>query len=207
MYVDVKAGQLDWIQIYHLCIGFVNPRPIALVSTISPDGRHNLAPFSFYNMVSANPPVVVFSPALRRDGAPKHTLINVEASRQFVIATVTDEIAQKMVHCAADLPYGDSEFEFSGLTPTHATQVKPPLVKEAKVNIECTLRQIVKTGDKPGSGCMTFGDVVAIHVEDEILDDNGRVDPHRLRTVGRLGGQWYCTVAEPFEMKIPSVDP
>lgn len=205
MYVDVKSGQLDWTQVYRLCIGFVNPRPIALASTVSPDGRRNLAPFSFYNMISANPPVVVFGPSLRRDRSAKHTLINVEATEQFVIATVTEDIAQQMVKCAADLAYGQSEFDFSGLTPAPARQVRPALVKEAKANLECTLRQIVKTGDQPGSGAVIFGNVVAIHVDDQALDADGLVDPHKLRTVGRLGGQWYCTVTEPYEMQIPKV--
>jgi flavin reductase (DIM6/NTAB) family NADH-FMN oxidoreductase RutF len=207
MYVDATTDQLHWREIYRLCIGFVNPRPIALVSTVSPDGKHNLAPFSFYNMISANPPVVVFGPSIRRDGSPKHTLINVEATQEFVIATVTTDIAESMVKCAADLPYGESEFDFSGLTPVPAACVKPSLVKEAKVNIECKLWQIIKTGDAPGSGCITFGNIVAIHLADDILDDHGRIDPHKLRTVGRLGGQWYCDVTAPYEMDIPNVGP
>jgi flavin reductase (DIM6/NTAB) family NADH-FMN oxidoreductase RutF len=205
MYVDVTAGQTDWRQIYRLCIGFVNPRPIALVSTMSPDGKHNLAPFSFYNMISANPPVVVFGPSIRRDRSRKDTFLNIEATREFVIATVTADIAPRAVRCGADLPYGESEFEFSGLTPTPATKVKPPLVKEAKANIECTLRQIVTTGDQPGSGCITFGNIVAIHIDDQVLDERGLIDPHQFRTVGRLGGKWYCNVHDPYEMEIPSV--
>jgi flavin reductase (DIM6/NTAB) family NADH-FMN oxidoreductase RutF len=205
MYVDVKAGQLDWTQVYRLCIGVVNPRPIALVSTVSPDGQPNLAPFSFYNLISANPPVVVFGPSLRRDRSRKHTLINVEATRQFVIAAVTEDIRQKMVSCAADLPYGHSEFDFSGLTPTPATQVKPHLVKEASANFECSLRQIITTGDQPGSGSIIFGDILAIHLRDDVLDAAGLVDPHKLHTVGRLGGRWYCTVTQPYEMHIPKV--
>ena len=205
MYVDVKSGQPDWIQIYRLCIGFVNPRPIALVSTISPDGRHNLAPFSLFNMVSANPPVLFISPALRRDGSAKDTLINVEATGEFVVATVTADIAQAMANCAADLAYEESEFDFSGLTPTPSTHVRPPLVREAKVNTECTLRQIVKTGDGPGSSSVIFGDIVAIHISDEILDADGLIDPHKLQTVGRLGGQWYCTMTEPYQLTVPKV--
>lgn len=202
MYVDVQAGQTDWIRMYKLCTGFVNPRPIALVSTISPDGEHNLAPFSFYNMVSANPPVVVFGPSIRRDSTAKHTLINIEATGEFAIATVTEDIGPQMVKCAADLPYGESEFEFSGLTPTPATKIKPPLVKEAKASIECKLRQIVKTGEGPGSGAIVLGDMVAIHVDDSVLD-GGEIDPRKLRTLGRLGGQWYCAVNDPFELAIP----
>lgn len=204
MYVDVDSQEFDWIKLYKLCTGFVNPRPIALVSTISPAGDHNLAPFSFYNMISANPPVIVFGPSIRRDNTHKHTLINAEATGEFVIATVTEDIGPQMVKCAADLPYGESEFVFSGLTPAPATKVKPPLVREAKANIECKLRQIIKTGETPGSGAIVLGDIVAVHVDDKVLD-NGEVDPHRLRTLGRLGGQWYCAVKDPFELTIPKV--
>jgi flavin reductase (DIM6/NTAB) family NADH-FMN oxidoreductase RutF len=205
MYIDVAAGETHWIALYRLCIGFVNPRPIALVSTISPDGRHNLAPFSFYNMISANPPVVVFGPSIRRTRLRKDTFVNIEATGEFAIATVTAEIARQMVQCGADLPYGESEFEFSGLTPVAATKIKPPIVKEAKVSIECTLRQIITTGEEPGSGCITFGNVVAIQVDDQVLDEKGLIDPHKLRTVGRLGGQWYCNVDQPYEMDVPGV--
>jgi flavin reductase (DIM6/NTAB) family NADH-FMN oxidoreductase RutF len=205
MYIDVTTGQTDWIAIYRLCIGFVNPRPIALVSTMSPDGRPNLAPFSFYNMISANPPVVVFGPSVRRDRSRKDTFVNIEATAEFVIATVTADIAPRVVMCGAELPYGESEFAFSGLTPAPATKVKTPLVKEARVNIECTLRQIITTGDQPGSGCITLGDIVAIHVDDEVLDNRGLIDPHKLHTVGRLGGKWYCNVDNVYELEIPSV--
>lgn len=205
MYIDPTDGQADWIAIYRLCIGFVAPRPIALVSTVSSEGRPNLAPFSFYNMISANPPVVVFGPSIRRDRSRKHTLTNIEATREFVVATVTAEIGPQMVKCAAELPRGQSEFEFSGLTPTPATKVKPALVREARANLECTLRQIITTGDEPGSGCITLGDIVAIHVDDQVLDSRGLVDPHRLRTVGRLGGNWYCDVDQPYQMEIPTV--
>lgn len=205
MFVDIASGQLDWIGVYRLCTGFVNPRPIALVSTISPDGKHNLAPYSFYNMISANPPVVVLGPSLRRDGSSKHTLINVEATREFAIATVTEDIGPQMAKCAADLAYGESEFEFSGLTPAPASKIKAPLVKEAKANLECTLRQVIRTGDQPGSAAIVLGDIVAIHVDDAVLDAEGQVDPHKLRTVGRMGGQWYCNVTAPYELQIPKV--
>ena len=205
MTIDVRAGERDYREVYRLCISFINPRPIALVSTVSPDGRHNLAPFSFYNMVCANPPVVMFSTGLRRDLRPKDTLLNVEATREFVVATADEPIAQKMVDCAADLAYGESEFAFSGLTPAPATRVRAALVREAPVNVECTLRQIVPIGDGPGSSRVVFGDIVTIHVRDDLLGPDGDIDPHRLRTVGRLGAQWYCTVTTPYELRIPKV--
>lgn len=205
MYLDLQAGQKPWRDVYKLCIGFINPRPIALVSTRAPTGELNLAPFSFYNMVSGNPPVVLFCPTFRRGGEPKDTLQNIRATGQFVIATVSATLAKPMSRCAAELPTGQSEFDFSGLTPVPATKVQPPLVKESLVNIECSLRQIVTTGEGPGGGSVVFGDILAIHIADEILDAGGLVDPHKLSTVGRLGGSWYCNVTQPYELKIPEV--
>ena len=205
MYIDIPSGQTSWRDVYKLCIGFINPRPIALVSTCAADGSLNLAPFSFYNMISGRPPVVMFCPTFRRTGVAKDTLLNIRQTQEFVIATVSASLAEAAVRCAADLPYGQSEFEFSGLTPAPATKVRPPLVKEAPVNMECRLRQIVTTGDGPGGGNAVFGDILALHVADEILDDQGLVDPHKLSTVGRLGGAWYVNVTTPYEMKIPEV--
>jgi flavin reductase (DIM6/NTAB) family NADH-FMN oxidoreductase RutF len=203
MYVDVKAGQLGWRRVYQLCIGFVNPRPIALVSTVSPEGRPNLAPFSFYNMVSANPPVLIVCPAIRRDGTIKDTLRNIQATGQFVVAAVTPQIVERAVACGAELPYGDSEFDFSDLTPVPATQIQPALVVESPANIECGLHQIVRLGNEPGAGNVVFGDILALHVADDVLDAGGLAHPHRLQTVGRLGADWYCNVSQPYELHIP----
>lgn len=205
MYVDISTTQLSWIEVYHLCIGFVNPRPIALVSTVSPEGQPNLAPFSFFNMVSGKPPVLMFCPALRRTGQPKDTLRNVRATGEFVVATVTEAIVEQAVRAGADLPPEQSEWEFSGLTPLPASRVRPALVMESPVNIECRLRQIIELGTGPGGGNLVLGDIVALHIADWILGPDGRVDPHKLRTVGRLGGEWYCTVTEPYELTIPEV--
>lgn len=205
MFIDVEARERPWVDIYRLCIGFINPRPIALVSTTSAGGILNLAPFSFYTMVSGNPPVVLFCPTQRRTREPKDTLRNVRETGEFVIATVSASIAEAMVKCAAELPFEANEFEFSGLTPAPATKVRPPLVKESPVNMECRLRQIVTTGDDVGGGNAVFGDILAIHVDPAILDARGLVDPHRLATVGRLGGAWYANVERPYEMQIPKV--
>ncbi len=203
MLLDLTQGGWDYRSVYKLCISFVTPRPIALVSTVSSDGRPNLAPFSFYNMVSANPPTVMFCPGLRRDRTEKDTLINVKQTSQFVVATVDADLGERMVRCAAELAYGESEFEFSGLTQAAAARVRPALVREAPVNIECELWKIVETGAEPGSSSVVFGRIVAIHVRDELLTEEGVVDPHRLRAVGRLGGAWYANVTEPYAMRIP----
>lgn len=203
MYVNVEARERPSVDIYRLCLGFINPRPIALVSTASAAGVLNLAPFSFYTMVSSNPPVVLFCPTQRRTRTPKDTLRNIRETGEFVIATVSAAIAEPMVKCAADLPPEASEFDFSGLTPTPATKVRPPLVRESPVNMECRLRQIVTTGDDVGGGNAVFGDILAIHVDDAILGADGLVDPHKLNTVGRLGGAWYANVTQPYELQIP----
>jgi flavin reductase (DIM6/NTAB) family NADH-FMN oxidoreductase RutF len=206
MYLDLESGRVDWRDAYKLFLGFVNPRPIALVSTLSADGRENLAPFSFYNMVSANPPVVIVCPSTKRDRGGKDTLVNIEQTREFAIATVTEAIAEPMARCAATLPYGQSEFDFSGLTPIPAAKIKPPLVRESPVNIECRLRQLVRIGDQTGGGSVVFGDVIAVHIAEWTLAaDGATIDPHKLRTVGRLGGKGYTTVTDPYELDIPEV--
>ncbi len=205
MFVDIASTEKTWRDIYKLCIGFINPRPIALVSTVSKTGVLNVAPYSFYNMVSGNPPVVLFCPTFRRTGGSKDTLQNIQDTNEFVIATVSAEIGKQANACAAELPPEGSEFEFSGLTPAPAKLVKASLVAESPVNMECRLRQVVTTGEGPGGGNVVFGDIMAIHVADEILDADGLVDPHKLTTVGRLGGAWYSNADEPYEMKIPQV--
>lgn len=206
MYVDLASDERSWIEIYRLCIGFVNPRPIALVSTRSASGVDNVAPYSFFNMVSGNPPVVMVCPSIKRDHTHKDTLNNIVATREFVIATVTADIAEQMVASAAPLPPDQSEFEFAQFTRAPAKHVQAPLVAEAHVNIECTLREIKSFGDHPGAGQVVFGDLRAIHLDDAALDEQGRIDPRKLSTVGRLGGQWYCNVTEPYAMRIPEPD-
>lgn len=208
MLIDMTTADHDWRVAYRYLVGCVNPRPIAFVSSISERGERNLAPFSFFNMVSANPPVLMFSAALNRQCAPKHTHLNISATREFVVAIVDHEIGPKMVRAAAELPYGESEFDFAGFTAAPARHVRASLVAEAPVNIECTLRQIVSMGDGPGAGQVIFGDLRAVHIRDNLVHADGQsVDPTRLRSVGRLGGAWYCSVTEPYEMHIPSAEP
>lgn len=202
MYIDLANTDHSWRAMHRLYLSFVQPRPIAFVSTISETGAANLAPFSFYNMLSANPPVVVFSPAFNRHSRPKDTLLNIQATKQFVIATVTEPIAERMNVCSTEFPYGESEFEKSGLTPLPATTVKAMLVKESPVNMECRLRQIVSLGDGPGAGQAIFGDVLAVHVDDAVLAAGDMVcDPLKLRAVGRMGGSLYDRTTNPFSLE------
>jgi flavin reductase (DIM6/NTAB) family NADH-FMN oxidoreductase RutF len=187
---------------HRLYLSFVQPRPIALASTVNEAGAPNLAPFSFYNMLSANPPIVVFSPALNRHSQPKDTLANIRATREFVIATVTEPIAERMNICSTEFPPGESEFSKSGLTPLPAKKVRAMLVKESPVNIECQLHNIVSLGDGPGAGQAIFGQVLAVHVDDAVLLEGDMVcDPLKLRAVGRMGGSLYGRTTNPFMLE------
>lgn len=200
MTIDLAQTDKSWRDMHRLYLGFVQPRPIAWVSTAARDGSVNLAPFSFYNMVSANPPVVLFSPALNARGEPKDTLRNIRETGEFVIATVTEDNAAAMNHSSAEFPHGVSEFAMAGLTPLPATRVKPPRVKESPVNIECRCRQIVSLGHESGAGQVVFGDVLVVHIDDGMIGANGLIDPGKLRTVGRMGGHDYTRTRDRFEL-------
>lgn len=201
MFIDLASTEHSWRAMHRLYLSFVQPRPIAFASTVDEHDRPNLAPFSFYNMLSANPPVVVFSPALNRNGGPKDTLRNIQATGEFVIATVTEPIAERMNICSTEFEHGVSEFERSGLTPLPARRVRARLVQESPVNIECRLRQIVSLGDQPGAGQAVFGDVLAVHVDDAVLVPGDMVcDPARLRAVARMGGDLYARTTDRFSL-------
>jgi flavin reductase (DIM6/NTAB) family NADH-FMN oxidoreductase RutF len=204
MYLDTQEYDSTWRDIYKLAVTFVQPRPIALVSTLSADGVRNLAPFSFYNMVSANPPVVMFAPSFRRDGSGKDSLCNVEATSEFVVATVTEAIVERANQCSFEYSPDVDEFVRSDLTPQPARIVEPALVAEAPVNIECTLLEIKRFGEGPGAGNAVFGQVVAIHVADALLAGDGLVDPAKLGAVGRMGRSTYAKTVNRFDLQRPT---
>jgi len=187
---------------YRLYISFIVPRPIAFASTVSAAGTPNLAPFSFYNMISANPPVVMFCPSINRRLARKDTLVNIEATKEFVIATVTDAIAERMNICSTEFEHGVSEFEKSGLTPVPASKVRAFLVKESPINIECRLRQVVSCGDQPGAGQAILGDVLAVHADESVLVPGDLIcDPGELQAIGRMGGSLYARTTDRFSLE------
>ncbi len=201
MLIDVK--QTDPLAVYQTLVSVVTPRPIAWVSTIDLAGRVNLAPFSFYNAFGANPPVVVFSPVRKRDGSKKDTLRNIEATGEFVINAAISELAEQMNLSAKELPPGESEVDLAGLSLAPSLRIHAPRVAESPVQFECVLRQVLPIGDGPGSANLVIGEVVMIHVADAVLDEAGRVDPRKLRTIARLGGDFYCHTSDLFEMKRP----
>ena len=143
-------------------------------------GRVNLAPFSFFNAFGANPPIVVFSPTLRRDGSKKDTLLNLEAVGEFVVNAAVEELAEKLNATSAELPRGQSEAEYAGLTLVPSTKVQPPRVAESPVHLECRVRQIMPMGDGPIAANLVIGEVVLIHIDERVLDATGQVDPRKL---------------------------
>jgi flavin reductase (DIM6/NTAB) family NADH-FMN oxidoreductase RutF len=199
--IDPKGN--DPKNIYKLLIGSIVPRPIAFVSTQSSEGATNLAPFSFFNGVSGNPPAVVFAPLVRAsDSKTKDTLRNITATREFVVNIVTEAIAEKMNLTSAEFPPEISEFAESGLTPIPSQKVKPPRVKESPVNMECKLLQMVTVGTGPLGGTVVIGEVVLFHVADELFD-NFRIDLKKLAPIGRLAGSSYCRVTDIFDLVRP----
>jgi flavin reductase (DIM6/NTAB) family NADH-FMN oxidoreductase RutF len=202
MFVDVpKANVID---VYHLMVGIVTPRPIAWVTTVDGDGRVNLAPFSFFNAFGANPPIVVFSPTLRRDGTKKDTLRNVEQIGEFVLSAAVESLAERMNLSSAEIPPDQSEIELAGLSVLPSVKVRPPRVAGSPTHLECIVRQIISMGAGPIAANLVIGEVVAIHVDEAVLDSAGRVDPHKLKTVARLGGDWYCRTSDLFAMTRPT---
>lgn len=191
--------------VYKLLIGAVVPRPIALVSSLSRAGVRNLAPFSFFTVASANPPVVCFCPMVRpAGGAPKDTRRNIEETREFVVNIVSEDFASKMNITSGDYPPDVDEFTVSGLTPVPSLVVNPPRVGESLVNMECKLQQIVDVSTAPLGGCIVLGEIVRFHVADGLLD-NFRLDPDKLRAIGRMGGTSYTRTKDRFELARPVV--
>lgn len=189
-------------------IGAIVPRPIAFVSTLSPEGVRNLAPFSFFTGVSANPPVICFCPMRRSGEDPrKDTLRNISITREFVVNVVSEEIAQQMNICSTNFPPEVDEFEASGLTAVASDLVKPPRVAESHIHMECKLYFLVDMSELAGGGNLVVGEVLRFHIDDRYID-NFNIDPARLRAIGRMGGgATYTRTTDRFEMPRPKSTP
>jgi flavin reductase (DIM6/NTAB) family NADH-FMN oxidoreductase RutF len=194
--------------IYKLMVGAIVPRPIAFVSSLDTRGVRNLAPFSFFNGVSAAPPVVLFCTSVRREdperglGPHKDTLLNVIDTREFVINVVTEAIAEKMNLTSAQVPPDVDEFELAGLTPLPSDLVKPPRVAESPVQMECRLRQIVEISNSVHGSTIVLGDVLRFHVREDMVEDF-RIDADKLAAIGRMGGPTYVRTRDRFDLKRP----
>jgi flavin reductase (DIM6/NTAB) family NADH-FMN oxidoreductase RutF len=202
----IDTGSTSWVEVYRRLTEAVIPRPIALVATVDLDGAANVAPFSFFTVVSSNPPFIAFAPhRAGRSGSKKDTLRNIEQVGEFTVSVVTEEIAERVNACAAPLPYGESEFEHSGLTPVAAARVQAPLVAESPVGLECVLEEIRSYGEEGGAGSLVVGRVVLMHIESAIRDPkDGSIIADRLRAVGRMGGSLWCRTLDTFPLDRPS---
>ncbi|MCB9096008.1 MAG: flavin reductase family protein [Halobacteriovoraceae bacterium] len=186
---------------YKFLIGSILPRPIAVVSTVNTDGSNNLAPFSFFTGVSAKPMIVGFSPLIRTStGEKKDTVVNIEREKEFVINFVTEANAEKINLASTELPYGEDEFVFSGLTTLDSEVVKAKRLKESPIHFECRLRDILSYGDIPGTGRFITGEVVKIHVDEKLLD-SGRILTDVFKPVGRGAGNDWIHCDHRFQME------
>lgn len=186
---------------YPLLVSLVTPRPIALVTTMSADGKINAAPFSFFNVLGANPPICAFAPGDRENGTPKDTALNVRAMHEFVVNLVDEKIAEAMNQCAASLPFGEDELVRAGLTATPSSLVKPPRILESPASLEC-----VEWGTlQIGKNRVVIGLIKRLHVRDELFDaEKKRIHTDKLFTIGRMASpDWYCRTRDRFEMKRP----
>lgn len=187
----------------------IAPRPICFASTINQAGEINLSPFSFFNLFSSNPPVVIFSPARRiRDNSTKHSLQNVQEIPEVVINIVTYDMVQQTSLASCEYPKGTNEFIKAGFTMEPATLVRPPMVKESKVKLECRVMEIKPLGTEGGAGNLVICEVLVMHLQDDLLDENRKMDQRKLNHVARLGADWYCVVNESnlFRVQKPNTE-
>jgi flavin reductase (DIM6/NTAB) family NADH-FMN oxidoreductase RutF len=187
---------------YPLLVSLVTPRPIAFVTTISPEGKINAAPFSFFNLMGAEPPILAFAPGDRDNGTPKDTALNIRATHEFVVNLVDESIAEAMNQCAASLPYGENELVHAGLTTAPSSLVKPPRIAEAPASLECVEWGTLQIGENR----MVIGLIKRLHVREELFDpEKKRIQTEKLHVIGRMAApHWYCRTRERFEMIRPA---
>ncbi|TYS63646.1 flavin reductase family protein [Sutcliffiella horikoshii] len=200
--MDIQPSNLAWKDAYKLMVGSILPRPIALVSSINKEGVANIAPFSFFTAISAEPMLVCFSPMRRgTDGSKKDTLLNIESTKEFVINIVSEEIVEQMNNTATEYPSEVDEFVESGFTKEPSSIVAPPRVKESLVQMECSLHEVLHFGDVPGSGSLVIGKVESFHISDDLYFD-GKIDTKKLNPVGRMAGSMYTrAISDMFELQ------
>lgn len=189
---SIDPKEVSTKELHGLMLGAVGPRPISFASTVDKDGNPNLSPFSFFNMFSANPPILIFSPSRRvRNNTTKHTLKNVLETREVVINIVNFDIVQQASLSSTEYAEGINEFEKSGLTMLKSDMVKPFRVAESPVQFECKVNEVQQLGKEGGAGNLVICEVVKMHIREEIIDKNGKIDQHKIDLVARMGGNWY----------------
>lgn len=199
----IQPDELSVRQMYSYLVGMITPRPIAWVSTISAAGVTNLAPFSFFNGVSAKPAALCFSAVNNRDGSPKDTIRNIESVGEFVVNVVPAALAAAMNQTSFEYPPDESEIDAVGIEIQPSQLVRPPRVKASPIQIECQLLQIVRVGEGAAAGNLVVGKILLAHVADMVLNPNGEIDPALVDTIGRMGASDYCWTRERFAMPRP----
>jgi flavin reductase (DIM6/NTAB) family NADH-FMN oxidoreductase RutF len=195
--LTIDPKEIPIPQLHQYLIGSIGPRPICFASTINKEGEPNLAPFSFFNIFSANPPIVIFAPNNSgRDGTPKHTYLNVKEVPEVVINAVTLEMVEKMNVAAAPWEYGVNEFEKAGFTPLASDLIKPFRVAESPVQLECKVLEVKEMGTGGGAGNLVICQVIKVHINEDVLGEDGKISQLKMNLVGRLGGNWYCKTDE-----------
>jgi flavin reductase (DIM6/NTAB) family NADH-FMN oxidoreductase RutF len=205
-YLSILPGTIKTAQLHGYLLGAVAPRPIAFASTISADGTPNLAPFSFFNVFSANPPILIFSPARRvRDNTTKHTLANVMAVPEVVINVVNHALVEQANLASSEYAAGVDEFVKAGFTALPSEMVRPFRVAESPVQMECKVTEIKPLGRHGGAGQLIFAQVLQLHIHREVLNAQGQIDPHKIDLVARMGGNYYCRASgdSVFEIEKP----
>ncbi|KQC02334.1 flavin reductase family protein [Pedobacter sp. Hv1] len=201
--LTLNCDDLSPVQLQNYLQYAIAPRPICFASTIDADGRINLSPFSFFNMFSTNPPMCIFSPARRvRDNTTKHTLENVLQVKECVINIVDYAMVQQTSLASTEYGKGVNEFEKAGFTMLESHLVKPPRVAEAPVQLECVVKEVIALGDQHGAGNLILAEIKRIHIKEEILDEDGKIDQAKIDLVARLGGDWYCRVTPESLFKV-----
>lgn len=203
--ISIEPHELSTGKLHGYLLGAVSPRPICFASTVDSEGNVNLSPFSFFNVFSAKPPILVFSPARRgRDNTTKHTYENVLEVPEVVINIVSFEMVQQVSLSSTEYAKGVNEFKKAGFTELASEMVKPPRVAEAPVQLECKVNDVIKLGTEGGAGNLVICEVVKLHIKEEILGEDGNIDPFKIDTVSRLGGNWYSRAkAGLFEVPKP----
>ena len=204
--LSLDPKELTVQRLHQLLLGAIGPRPIAFASTLDADGNANLAPFSFFNVFSANPPILVFSPARSgRTGQSKDTFNNAKAIPEVVINVVNYNMVHQMSLASSPYAPGVDEFIKAGFTPLASEKIAPFRVAEAPVQFECKVNQIIELGQEGGAGNLIICEVVQLHIQEELLNENGLIDQHKIDLVARMGGDWYCraNTTSMFEIKKP----
>jgi len=207
--MKIFPSEIKTSQLHAYLLGAIAPRPICFASTIDEDGNMNLSPFSFFNVFGSKPPILIFSPARRvRNNTIKHTLENAIRTKEVVINIVNYAIVQQMSLASCEYDKGVNEFEKAGLTPIASEMVKPFRVKESPVQLECKVLEVKATGEEGGAGNLVICEVICMHINDAVLNEQLQIDPHKIDLVARMGGDFYCRASgnAVFEVAKPNLN-